>query len=126
MAKSTNIMTWVVAPNAGALSSAGGATTITAGINITQGWEAQMMVAAVYGATISFDTPVCIHRSTDGGANYASEPLFSFAIGSTVSVIRSMSFNLPTGQYSLRMYASSPTMTMQFLTYAVITAINIA
>lgn len=124
MSSSTNLMTWVTAPYAGGFLSRG--QTKTVALNITQGWEAQVMAGVVFGTSVSNAQDVSVYRSTDGGANYESVPLYAFSISQNPAATDRVSFNLSTGQYILGIEAdlSTNSLTVFFPTYAVITSIE--
>ena len=115
---------WVASIMTG--SGANQSSNLTATINITAGWEAQIPVQ-VQNSAVSADAICEIYPSMDGGTTYDTTPMTAFAIqrvsgGGTGQA----SIRLSTGQYALKFITSGPnSQTVKVLTQFYITAINL-
>lgn len=101
--------------------------SLTATVNITQGWEINIPVQMSWKSGVSADGVINAYPSSDGGATYDNNPAFSISIarGTVSSVIRQTSIKLPTGQYALQILNSGPsTGSVAINTAVLITAIQ--
>jgi hypothetical protein len=115
-------LAWTASLNAGQFLSHGQSLTVT--VNITNGLEVQVPFGARYGSNISMPVGVFVYPSSDGGANFDTEPMVAFGINAVASVVKQISVRLPTGQYAVQMTASSPSVTVFVLTQQIITTIT--
>lgn len=126
MSVATKVLAWTnTGIHAGTAVAAGNSRTFT--FSLTAGWEIQIPCFA-FAATASLDSGVYVYPTSDGGANYDTEPLVSFSIRTAAahSALKAASVRLTTGQYAVELRASSPTCTFGIRTCLVITAVNIA
>lgn len=118
---STPVAAWTASIMAG--TAVNQSSSLTATINITAHWEIQVPVAVQF-SNVSADPVVIVYPSMDGGANYDTTPMTSFAIGRVSSGKGQASIRLATGQYALQLLNSGPnTATFQVLTPMVLSAI---
>lgn len=124
MAVATPQLAWVASIMTAAATSQSGSLTAT--VNITQGWEINVPVQVTWKSGVSADAIVNAFPSSDGGATYDVNPSYSVSIarGTTSSVTRSTSLRLPTGQWALQILNSGPsTGSAAVLTVVVLTGI---
>lgn len=118
---STPVKAWLATLNAGGFISHGQALTVT--VNITGAWEIQIPIGVRYGANVSLAALIGIYPSSDGGANFDSVALQSFAIPTLASGRQVLSVRLTTGQYVVTVTMSSPSGTVFVLTQEAITGV---
>jgi hypothetical protein len=102
---STPVSAWVAA----LLTSTGVniSSSLYVSVSITAGWEIQLPIQ-VQVSSVSADPIVNIYPSMDGGANYDTQPMTSFALARNTAAprITKGSIRLSTGQYLIQMLAS--------------------
>lgn len=97
-------------------------TDLTATINVTAEFKARVPFQVEF-ANVSADPIVKVFRSTDGGNNFDTDALTSFAIGRVAGGTGRRSFTFNQGMYAVQMTTSGPqTQTFQILTQEILTA----
>jgi hypothetical protein len=116
-------LAWVATLHGGSAVAAGASLTVT--FHLTAGWQAQIPVLA-RANTASLDSIAQAYASDDGGATYATSPIAAVSIPSlgNHNTDQIATLVLPTGQYAIRLLASSPTVTFAVLTQQILTAVN--
>jgi hypothetical protein len=118
----TPVLTWVAALLTGVANGPSGNVTLT--LHVTGGWEIQIPIKVQFGSQVSNDPVVQFYASSDGGANYDSQPMAAFALANTASGYQQGSVRLPTGQYAIRVSTSGGnTVTVFALTAQLLTAL---
>lgn len=120
---STPVLAWVASILTATGVTQSGSLTVT--VNNTSGWEVQIPIR-IQQSNVSNDPVVNVFASDDGGANYDTAPMTSFALprvsggGVTQATIR-----LPTGQYAIQLLNTGPSSSsFSVLTQIVVTAVN--
>lgn len=120
MAEAHPIRTWVAAIMAG--TAVNQSSSLTATIALTLAHEFRMPAAVVF-SNVSNDPVISVYPSSDGGAGFDSDAMFSFPIGRISAGIGQRSVVLDGGIYAIQLLNSGPnTATMQILTQEVLTA----
>lgn len=124
----STVSTPVIAWNAALLAAATGvnqSSSLTVTVNITGNWEIQIPIKIQF-SNVSADAVINAYPSSDGGANYDSNPAFSISIArASGGGLKQTSIKLPVGQYALQLLNSGPnSATFQALTAMLVTAIQ--
>lgn len=115
-------ITWVATIMAG--TPVGQSASLTATLNLTQGWEMQVPFRVRF-SYVSSDPNVYFYPSMDGGASYDTDPLTSISIGRIAAGTAQKSISLATGQYAVQLLNSGPnTATFMILTQIIHTAVQ--
>lgn len=105
---STPVLAWI-AQLMSSITATSVSGSITATVNITQGWEINIPIKMGWISGISADAVVNAYPSSDGGATYDSNPAFSISIARPAGGgTRQSSIRLPIGQYALVIVNSGP------------------
>jgi len=124
MSVSTPQLAWIASLMATSATTQSGSLTAT--VNITQGWEIQVPVQMTWKSSVSADGVINAYPSNDGGVTYDNNPAFSISIArATGSVTKQTSIRLPVGQWALQILNSGPsTGSAAINTAMVVTAIS--
>jgi hypothetical protein len=107
MSVSTPQLAWIASLMATTATTQSGSLTAT--VNITQGWEIQVPVQLTWKSGVSADGVINAYPSNDGGVTYDNNPAFSISIArATGSVTKQTSIRLPVGQWALQVLNSGP------------------
>ena len=118
---STPVLVWVAALNTG--TGVAQSSSITATVHLTQGWETQIPVRALF-TTVSADPVVNVYASSDGGATYDTVAFAAFSVSRVTNASSKASIRLPVGQYVIQILNSGPNTASFFIdTQQVLTAI---
>lgn len=121
---STPVLAWT-SSLIGAATGVNQSTSLTTTVNITGQWEVIVPVKIQY-SNVSADAVINAYPTSDGGANFDSNPAFSISIARVSGGgVRQTSIRLPVGMYALQLLNSGPSsVTFQVLTAMVVTGIQ--